>query len=333
MKAQYVRELAVGSRVNSSFSLVSKEMRSTRNGEAFLVLEFADKTGRIPAVFFRPDSGSLAVPTDTVVRVEGTVTRYKGVKRVSVDLLTPSSEYRIEDYLAASDRDIDEVKQGFRRLASSVKERSLSKLLRVVFSDKDLYARFCSLPGAQTHHHAHTQGLIEHTVAVASLCRYSSTIYPQVDGDLLVTAALLHDIGKVDELDVGVGIGYTDEGRLTGHVVLGHQRVVEACSRVPGMDGAVRARLCHAILSHHGELEWGSPKRPATLEALLLHHADNMDAKAAGFSSIVSGAGAMQEAWTDTDNLFRRPLYAPMAAEEQRNRYPAEDEQYARATA
>jgi 3'-5' exoribonuclease len=151
----------------------------------------------------------------------------------------------------------------------------------------------------------------------------------------LVTAALLHDIGKVDELEFGTSIEYTHEGRLLGHVVLGVRRVQEAIRRKGvRVSDDVRVRLEHAILSHHGELEWGSPKRPATIEALLLHHADNLDAKADGFRSVTAGAAMAEEVWTDSSNLFRRPLYAPRAAEDDRDFTPLdEDAQYLRASA
>ncbi|TLM88422.1 MAG: HD domain-containing protein, partial [Actinobacteria bacterium] len=154
-----------------------------------------------------------------------------------------------------------------------------------------------------------------------------------LDGDLLLTAALLHDIGKVDELAFETSIEYTDEGRLLGHVILGTRMLREASSRVRRLDGARLLRLEHAVVSHHGELEWGSPKRPSTLEALVLHHADNLDAKAAGFSALLSGAVAAQETWTDAANLFRRPLYAPQAVEDDRPVRADEDSQYHRLSA
>ena len=171
-------------------------------------------------------------------------------------------------------------------------------------------------------------------MAVASLCRSLGEQYPHVESDLLVTAALLHDIGKVDELSFDVAVGYTDVGRLLGHVVLGMNRLHDAVSRERiRVSGDRLARLEHAVVSHHGELEWGSPKRPSTFEALLLHHADNLDAKAAGFSALLGGAARADEAWTDAANLFRRPLYAPRPAEDDRPYVADEDSQYSRRTA
>jgi 3'-5' exoribonuclease len=213
-----------------------------------------------------------------------------------------------------------------------VRVRTYRGLLRAVFGDKEFFARFSECPGSQSYHHAHLSGLLEHTVSVARLARVLAGMYAQVDKDLLVTAALLHDLGKVEELGFDTGVEYTDEGRLLGHVVLGMQRVRSTAERV-GLSREQTLGLEHAILSHHGELEWGSPKRPSTIEALLLHHADNLDAKATGFSSALAGASRAEEAWTDATNLFRRPLYAPRAAEDDRPARAVEDAQYFRASA
>jgi 3'-5' exoribonuclease len=166
-------------------------------------------------------------------------------------------------------------------------------------------------------------------VAVAELCNTLSALYEEADRDLLITAALLHDIGKVDELEWDTAISYTDEGRLLGHVVLGERRVTAACGRLgESVPAELGLALSHVILSHHGELEWGAPKRPASLEALLLHHADNLDAKASGFVEAVGGAGAIEERWSDVTNLFRRPLYVPRPVGSDSPPTPREGDEY-----
>lgn len=330
MKRQYLKELAQGSKVDDVFMVSAREIRSTRQGDAYLALEISDRSGRLPAIQFRPSATASAIAVGTAARVQGTVTSYRGVKRVSVDHIDPARSFRPEDMLAAGTRAPDELLAEFKELAGKVRHPGLRAVLRAVFKDADFFERFSTCPGAQSNHHAHLGGLMEHTVSVARVCSVLSSLYPDVDGDLLLTAALLHDIGKVDELEFTASIEYTDEGRLIGHVVLGERRLREAISgkslRVPS---ALLARLSHAMLSHHGELEWGSPKRPSTLEALLLHHADNLDAKAAGFVDAMSGASALEERWTDADNLFRRPLYAPLPLEDERPRAFREDDQYA----
>jgi len=326
MKANYINELAEGMKVDAPFALRSKEMRAARSGEAFLALELADRTGQMPAVFFRPATEGSSVPVGAIVRVRGTVTTFRGVKRISVDSMRPDSSYDQSDFLSAGPRSRDELVAEFKAVAASVRNPQLRRLLRAVFGDAEFLDRFSRCPGAQSYHHAYSSGLIEHTVSVASMCRALCEQYPQADADLLVSAALLHDIGKCDELTFSTSIEYSDQGRLLGHVVLGMQRLDRAItsSRVR-IEPGLRARLEHAVLSHHGELEWGAPKRPSTFEALLLHHVDNLDAKAAGFASLLSGASRADESWTDAANLFRRPLYAPRSAEEDRDYPPNED--------
>lgn len=334
MKRHYVNELAQGTKVDAPFALRSKEMRAARTGEAYLSLEIADRTGRIPAVYFRPSQEAASAPVGCVVHVHGTVTAFRGVKRVSVDSLGAASRWDAEDLIASGVRSRSELVDGFKALVGSVTDADLRRILAAVFGDRVFFERFSTCPGSQSYHHAYLGGLLEHSISVAGLCRLLGEQYPQADGDLLLTAALLHDVGKCRELAFDTAIEYTDEGRLVGHVVLGIRMLHEALTRARVHADLERLMLLeHAILSHHGELEWGSPKRPSTLEALLLHHADNLDAKAAGFSALLASAVRADEGWTDASNLFRRPLWAPRAAEDDRPLAAVEDAPYAQRSA
>jgi 3'-5' exoribonuclease len=327
MKAVYIGSLKEGMKVDSVFALRSKELRSTRAREAYLSMELADRSGRMVAVMFRPDRAAEAVPSGSIVRVCGTVTVYRGVLRVSVDSMTPAVDYSAADMLPSGPRDIQELVTELRTLVRSVREPGLSKLLRVIFGDKAFFEKFKECPAAQAYHHAYIGGLLEHTVTVATMCAGLAGFYPTVDRDLLVTGALLHDIGKVDELTFGTSIEYTDAGRLLGHVVLGERRLFAVLRSMPDvLSSDLAVRLSHVMISHHGELEWGAPKRPSTLEALILHHADNTDAKAAGFVEAAKAATIVEESWTDATNLFRRPLHVPMSVEAGRSNVKGEAE-------
>lgn len=332
MQGRFVREFVDGARVDAAYVLRSREMRSTRTGDAYLALEISDRTGSLPAVYFRPRPEAVSVPVGSVVRISGLVTTFRGVRRVSVERLEPAETWDPSDLVARGTRPIGESDAAFSRLAASVTDSSLRRVVRAVFADKEFYRRFRECPASQSYHHAYLGGLIEHTVSVATICASLAEDYEGVDRDLLVTAALLHDIGKVDELTFSAGISYSDEGRLVGHVVSTAMRIRTAASG-GGVDPSVLLRLEHAVLSHHGELEWGSPKRPSTFEALLLHHVDNLDAKAAGFSALVKGAALVEEEWTDSSNLFRRPLYAPRPIEDDRPARDDEDGQHFRRSA
>jgi 3'-5' exoribonuclease len=325
--ARFISELVDGSEVDGEFVLRSRDMRVTRKGDWYLSLELSDRTGTLPAVQFEPSSKSSAIPVGTVVKVLGRVTRFRGARRIAVQTLDPATAWDPADLVTTGPRSREELTQALSALVKSVKNRTLRRLLSAVFSDKEFFDVFCTCPASQSYHHPYIGGLLEHTVSVARICGDLGSQYEGVDLDMLVTAGLLHDIGKVDELSFTSGIRYTDEGRMIGHVVLTVMRVRDAGRRA-GLDTKKLSRLEHALLSHHGELEWGSPKRPSTFEALLLHHVDNLDAKAAGFMEMTRTASRMDESWTDSANLFRRPLYAPCAAESDRCIQATEDEQH-----
>ncbi|MHB1342291.1 MAG: 3'-5' exoribonuclease YhaM family protein [Coriobacteriia bacterium] len=327
MKTQFAGSLIEGQRVDATFAIRSRELRSTRAGEAYLSLEFADRSGAVMGVMFRPSRLAESMPTGAVVNVRGTVTSYRGVRRVSVESMRPCDDYEATDLLPAGTRDTQETLAELRSLVRSVRDPFLARVLRAVFGDKDFLGRFKVSPAARSMHHAYVGGLMEHTVSVARICRSLGPLYPDLDDDLLVAGALLHDIGKVDELTFDTSIDYTEEGRLVGHVVLGERRVRRAIESLTGeVPEGLAARLSHVLIAHHGELEWGAPKRPSTLEALVLHHVDNLDAKATGFSDAVRAAARIDEPWTDAFNLFRRPLYVPRAADD-RSRPVAEEAQ------
>jgi 3'-5' exoribonuclease len=328
MKDQYVADLREGMHVDACFALGSKELRSTRTGEAFLAMEIADRTGRIPAILFKPDAQSEATAVGDAVRVRGTVTSYRGRRRVSVESLRHEQALPAEDLLPATRRDKDELLGFLAALMDEVHEVHLRRIVYAVFGDATLLERFAACPASRSRHHATVGGLLEHTVDVATLAQQIGQQYPYVDADLLLAGALLHDVGKVDELACGACVSYTDAGRLVGHVVLGERMVSDVIARLGDVPRMLALRLSHLMISHHGELEWGSPRRPATLEALILHHVDNLDAKMAGFMQAVDRTAPAEGRWTDAVNMFKRPLYAPRPATGDRTDVPDEDAEY-----
>jgi 3'-5' exoribonuclease len=203
-----------------------------------------------------------------------------------------------------------------RACVKRVRDPRLRAVVRAVFGAPGFIDRFAACPAGSGRHHAYVGGLLEHTLAVASLCETLASSYPQADHDLLLSAALLHDIGKTEELSFDSSFDYTDAGRLVGHVVLGERivsRAIDGLARPLPQDLALR--LVHAVLAHHGEREWGAPCRPCSLEALLLHHADNLDAQAAAFLDAVSGAAVLEQRWSDRASGFGRALLVPLSHE------------------
>jgi len=312
MKDQYVKDLSEGTKVDSLFALRSRDLRSARTGEAYLSLELGDRSGRIPAVMFRPGPLEESLPVGSVVHLRGTVSNFRSVRRVTVDAIAPVSGFEPADFLAAGTRDREELLAELRVLVRRVRDTRLRAVVRAVFGAPGFIDRFAACPAAIGRHHAYVGGLLEHTISVATLCLGLSVAYPQADADLLLAAALLHDVGKTEELCSDISFGMTDAGHLVGHVVLGERIVTRAmASLARPIPEEVALRLTHAILAHHGEREWGAPRCPCTIEALLLHHADNTDAQAASFLAAVGGAAVLQQPWSDRGNGFGRALMVP----------------------
>jgi 3'-5' exoribonuclease len=312
MKEQYVAGLAEGARIDEVFAVRSRDLRAARTGDAYLALEFGDRTGVIPGVMFRPGPDDWSLPSGSVARVRGTVTTFRGIRRISVESMRAASDYDREDMIASGARQTSELDAALRALLNGVKTRGLRAVLKRVFGDEEFMTRFRACPGSIRSHHAYIGGLLEHTVSVASLCRTLAPRYDGLDGDLLVTAALLHDVGTTEELRWDTAIEMTDPGRLLGHVVLGERLVSQAIAHVgQALDPGTGVRLVHLLVSHHGEAGRGALMQPALLEAVVLHHADDLDAQAAGFMQAVASAGVMEESWSDSSNPFGRPLYAP----------------------
>lgn len=309
MKTDLAAALVEGQRVDTVFSLRSRELRSTRYGEAYLSLEFADRSGAIGGVMFKPTHETESIPAGTVVRVRGVVTVYRGVKRVSVDDMRPTEQYDVTDLLPRSPRERKQSVKHLRALTDSIRDAALSRLVRSVFEDPGFFRAFAALPASVTEHRVYVGGLLEHAVAVTTACRACLDAYSDLDGDVLLAAALLHDIGVVDSIRLGSGFEQTAEGRLLGHAVLSERRIERASAPFVDVIGRERlTHLAHIVLSHHAD-EGGGPA-PRSLEALVLSRVDALDREASSFSEALRGALRVEEQWTDAANRFGRSLYA-----------------------
>lgn len=320
MKDQFVQDLKESTTVASDFVVCRKEVRVARSGCRYLALELGDRTGFVDArLFDRALEVAEMFSEGDFVSVRGKIEQYRGRREVVIKELIVLDPAAIDptDFVRSGLKPPDETLGFLEFLVGEVYNRYLGTLLRSFLADETFMEKFQAAPAAKAYHHAYLGGLIEHSVSVATLCEHAAQQYPQVDKDLLVTAAILHDIGKIDELEYGTRIEYSDEGKFIGHLIIGERMLTERIERIDGFPEELALRLRHAILSHHGELEWGSPKRPSTLEALILHHVDNLDAKVAGFGEIVRRYAGPDVKWTDLKNLFRRPLYVPRAVDDE----------------
>jgi 3'-5' exoribonuclease len=319
-----LKELRPGTCVEQAYLVTSKELRTARNGKPYLKLRVGDREGSLDCMVWEgADELAPQFEAGDVVLIEARVGEYGGKVQLEATGLKKleAGEFQPREFLPHTYRDVDEL-QGFLRFhVESVYDEHLRHLLDAIFGDEEFLERFSTAPAAKQFHHAYLGGLLEHSVSVADLCDHISQQYGRVNRDLLITAALLHDIGKVEELTYSSTIDYSSAGRFLGHVILGTTFVTAKAAEIPGFPEHKLQQLLHAIVSHHGELEWGSPKRPKTIEALIIHHVDNLDAKVKGFLEIVEGSRNAE--WTDLRNLFRRPLHVPRAAHQEDGFLPA----------
>ena len=280
---RFIENFRDGTRVNNVYLVKMKNTALTKNGKEYLNVTLQDRTGTIDAKVWDPFSPGISEfsPLDYVY-VEGNVAIYNGVNQLSIQRLSVAREgsYFPEDFLPVSKRDREEMKREFYAMISALENPFLRKLLESIFvEDKVFMQEFSFHSAAKTVHHSYVGGLLEHTLSVAKLCQFYAEHYPDLNKDILVSAALCHDIGKMRELSEFPRNDYSDEGQLLGHIMIGYTMLSEKIALIPDFPTALRSEFLHCILSHHGELEFGSPKKPATMEALALAFADNTDAK------------------------------------------------------
>lgn len=267
----------------------------TKSGKEYESLVLQDKTGSVDAKIWDPGNPGIGeFEAADYVAVDADVTRFNNNLQLNVRRIrrAEEGEYVPSDYLPVSSRNADDMMEELKRIIASVKEEHLNRLLRGLFlEDAEFQKKFRFSSAAKSVHHGFVGGLMEHTLSVARLCEYYSQNYPILNHDLLVTAALCHDIGKVRELSAFPENSYTDEGQLLGHIVIGCEMLREQIKRIPGFPEKRETELLHCMVSHHGEYEFGSPKKPALIEAMALNLADNADAKLETFKEVLMQAG------------------------------------------
>lgn len=316
MKKCYVSSLHDGARVDDIFLICDKSLRQARNGSLFIRAVLRDRTGAIDAVKWDATEAAYAeLPVNDFVHVRGMVSRHDGRPQVTVDSFRRCVEKPDpSDFLPRCGQDIDVMLAEMREIIESVREPRLKALLDHFFQNEEFVARFSTAPAAQKIHHAYIGGLLEHTLSVAKMCDFAARHYGNVDRDLLVAAAVLHDVGKIEEFCWDKSIGYSTSGHLIGHIVAGATMVKEAMDRIGGFEPLVKMMVIHMILSHHGEKEFGSPKRPKSIESIILHYLEDLDAKVNTFQQAVGDGEIESEAdlWTDRHWVFGRPLFRGM---------------------
>ena len=289
---KYINELKDGDRVADIYMCKQRTAAVTKNGKNYLNVILQDKTGVIDAKIWDPTSpGIEEFEALDYIDVMGDVSVFNGSLQISIKRVREchEGEYDPANYLPTTDKDIDQMYDQLLTLVNRTQNEYLKKLLNSFFvEDEDFIKAFKFSSAAKSVHHGFVGGLLEHTLSVATLCEYYAKHYPILKRDLLVTAALCHDIGKTKELSFFPQNDYTDEGNLLGHIVMGAEMVGERIKGIPGFPPVLANELKHCILAHHGEYEYGSPKKPALIEAVALNFADNLDAKMETFTEVLN---------------------------------------------
>ena len=303
---KYIAQIREGERVSEIYLCKTKNVAKTKAGKTYYSLVLQDKSGTVDAKIWDLGAGIDHFDSMDYIKIDADVTSFQGSLQLNVKRVRKAGEgeYFPADYLPTSQKDVKVMYNGLIELIDSVKNEYLNKLLRSFFvEDKDFVSRFCSHSAAKTIHHGFVGGLLEHTISVAKICDYMSRNYPVINRDLLIAAAVFHDIGKVNELSAFPENDYTDEGQLLGHIVIGVEMIGSHINEINGFPAKLASELKHCILAHHGEYEYGSPKKPAFIEALALNLADNMDAKLQTMTELLYDGDPMAQ-WLGFSRIF-----------------------------
>lgn len=303
---KYIKDYKDGDRVFDIYLCKHKLSAVTKNGKPYESLILQDKTGTIDAKIWDPNNAGIGeFDALDYIEVYGDITSFQGALQVNVKRIRKcqEGEYTPGDYLPVSKFDIEEMYKELLGYIEGVGNKYLKQLLQAFFvEDKDFIKAFKQSSAAKTVHHGFVGGLLQHTLSVAKLCEYYCNAYPLLNKDLLISAAICHDIGKTRELSLFPQNDYTDEGQFLGHIVIGTEMVAGKINKIEGFPTILASELKHCILSHHGEYEFGSPKKPAIMEAVALNFADNTDAKMQTFTEILENS--TETGWMGFNRLF-----------------------------
>ncbi|MGI6308577.1 MAG: 3'-5' exoribonuclease YhaM family protein [Dethiobacteria bacterium] len=325
MNKQFVKDLKIGGFVESQFVVVNvRELpfsSPSRSGESFLKLQLGDISGTIKGIIWDRSLVKEPIYMDDVLLVRGEVGEYNGPQLVisNYKKIKKDEVYRAY-FQATSPRDIEEMWGILLHIVTqNVHEKNLHSLLEVFFSDEDMVGRFKTSPAAKIIHHNYLGGLLEHTLEVVEICLQVAALYPQLDQSLLITAAIFHDLGKIEEYDpYSYVFEQTDKGRLLGHITIGLEMLRKLIAKLPRFPENLKTQLEHAIISHHGEKEWGSPEIPQTFEAFALFHADLLSARLKQFQQVMKKQERVSTPWTDWDRFLGRRVYTGFSRKEVR---------------
>ncbi|MBN1662988.1 MAG: HD domain-containing protein [Deltaproteobacteria bacterium] len=305
----YIRDIKAGEKISTGFLLTEKNLAFSQKGAPYLNLRLKDKTGEVDGkVWENALEFNDVCKKGDIIQITARAVSYKSALQLSVLAMKQANPEEIDpaDYFPSSKYDIETMYAEILEFVDKMESPCLKELVSAFLQNDETAALFKQAPAAKGFHHVYIGGLLEHTLSVTRLLKFAAGHYQGVNHDLLIAGGILHDIGKIHELSFDGVYDYTDEGRLIGHIIIGMEMVNAGIAAIKDFPEQTAMELRHLILSHHGELEFGSPKRPKTLEALIVHHIDDMDAKVNAFQEY---APAGDSEWTPFHRLLERFIY------------------------
>lgn len=314
---RFVNQLGERESIDQVFLVADKQLRANRNGNLYLQLRLNDKTGSLTGMLWNAsDQIFNSVQTGNYLRVSGTTQVYNGQMQMIITRVEPADARQVDeqDFITVTTEEIDRLAKRLAELLRGLKNVHLRNLAECFLADDEFMGKFVAAPAGIKNHHAYRGGLLAHVVSLMEVCRVVAPLYPELDADLLLIGAFLHDAGKIDELTYDREFGYSDEGQLIGHVVMIISTVEDKVAESENLSQEkfpreLLLRLKHLIVSHHGEYEFGSPKLPMTLEAIALHLLDNLDAKLYSVAQILKEDASSDSPWTSYNQALGRKFF------------------------
>jgi 3'-5' exoribonuclease len=297
--------------ITSFFVVASKQVRSKKSGDLYLSVILADRSGQLQANMWDNVADALnGFEQDDFVKVKGVIHKYNGRWQLTLHKVRRLEEQEIDysDYIPKTAKDIDELWRTLGEFVETFENRWLKGLVKEFMADEAIVSAYKNAPAAKTLHHAYVGGLLDHVVSLFTVCDLVARNYPQVNRDLLLTGAFLHDIGKVHELAYQRSIAYTTKGQLLGHMIIELEMLQQKLARLPGFPDELKVLIEHMIISHHGQYEFGSPKLPMFPEALMLHYLDDLDSKMESMRAQFEREAELDMPWTSYNPSLGRPL-------------------------
>ncbi len=308
----YINEIKENDHVDSLFLVKEKSSAVTKTGNTYLKLKLADRSGEIEGrIWTSVENFAESFEKDGLVHVMGKAVSFQERLQLNITSIESVKEEEIlfSDFFPMTEKDIEEMFQSLLEICQQIKDPHLVQLLQLFWEDESFVKRFKMAPASKWLHHNYLGGLLEHTLSLVQLVTKITNHYPGLNTDLLLTASIFHDLGKVDELSYHRSFDYSDEGRLLGHIILGIERVEDKISQLPDFPKELSTLLKHFLLSHHGQYIWGSPKKPMTLEAVMLHFLDDMDAKINGIQQFIKREVPEGARWSAYHRMFEQYFY------------------------